>query len=115
MRELERDKERLLHIMEAIDTIAGIPEQRNLRDLSTDKLFFWGVVKCIENIGEAANHLTKELCEQHPEVEWRLIVGMRNVMVHGYYQASPEDIWDTLCHDIPDLQAKISNILAEIE
>lgn len=55
MREPERDKERLLHIMEAIDTIVCIPKQRNLSDLSTDKLFFWGVVKCIENIGEAAN------------------------------------------------------------
>lgn len=111
MREPERDKERLLHMMEAIDTIISVPQTHQQTDLQTDKLFFWGVVKCIENIGEAANHITLELRSKHPEVEWRLIVGMRNIMVHGYYQASPADVWETLCNDIPILKQQIAAII----
>ena len=73
----------------------------------SNKMLFFAVMKNIEIIGEAAYMLTKEFRAAHPEVEWDEIEGMRHVLVHGYYQIRPSQLWDTIENDIPELQLKI--------
>lgn len=47
--------------------------------------------------------LTKEFRETHLEVEWQDIISMRHVLVHGYYQISKEEVWDTATQNLPPL------------
>jgi len=72
-------------------------------------------VKEVEIIGEAVYMLTKEYRVSHPEVEWNVIEHMRHVLVHGYYTIDPEQLWDTLQNDIPELKPKIEQLLIDIE
>ena len=60
MRERIKDYDRLLHIREAIANVYEFMEGKNVNDLANDKLLFYGVIKNIEIIGEAAYMLTKE-------------------------------------------------------
>ena len=62
---------------------------------STTRVYY-GFVKHVEIIGEAVYMLSKEFREAHPEVEWEAIEGMRHVLVHGYYQIEPDQLWDTI-------------------
>ena len=73
MRERIKDYDRLLHIREAIANVYEFMEGKTVNDLTNDKLLFYGVVKNVENIGEAAYMLTKEFIERHPSTPWIVI------------------------------------------
>ena len=57
--------------------------------------------------------LSKEFRNQHKDVEWDVIEGMRHVLVHGYYQIRPTQLWNTIQQDIPVLKPQIESLLDE--
>ncbi len=113
MREHKRDKERLEHILDAITIIENGLARYPKDELLDTPLFYYGLVKQIEIIGEAANMLTHEFREEHTEVDWRPIVNMRNVLVHDYIHISKDLLWVTLTQDIPQLKIHIENFYKE--
>ena len=113
MREKIKDFDRLLHIKESIDNVFEFMEGKTVNDLANDKLLFYGVVKNVEIIGEAAYMLTKEFIASHPETPWIDIIGMRHILVHGYYTASPLFIWDTYKNDLDVLKQQIEVYISE--
>ena len=115
MREHSRDKERLEHILDAISVIENGLATFAKDELLNNKLLYYGLVKQIEIIGEAANMLTHEFRAEHAEVDWRPIIAMRNVLVHGYAQISDADLWQTATADIQPLRQQIERYLAEID
>ncbi|MDE5975401.1 MAG: DUF86 domain-containing protein [Muribaculaceae bacterium] len=72
---------------------------------------FFGFVKHLEIVGEAAYKLTKEFKESHPEIEWHTIEGMRHVMVHGYYSIEKNIVLSTLKEDVDALRDTICCLL----
>lgn len=58
--------------------------------------------------------LTKEFRESHTGIEWDVIEGMRHVLVHGYYKIKPQQLWNTIEYDIPELRPLIEKYLDEI-
>ena len=114
MREPARDKERLQHILDAIQTIEFSRKKYNSKAAEVDPIVYYGFVKHVEIIGEAAYMLTKEFCAEHPETPWKDIIGMRHVLVHGYYTTSKSFIWATIQQDLPALRPQIeAYIVAE--
>lgn len=114
MRELTKDKDRLLHILECIENVFQFLDGKSFDDLSNDRMCFHAVVYNIMIIGEAANMLTKEFRENTPETPWRDIIDMRNVLVHGYYIASPKFVWDTYTNDLPILRQQVESYLQSL-
>ncbi len=76
---------------------------------------YYGIVKLMEIIGEAAYKLTKEFKASRPEIKWRAVEVMRHFLVHEYYQIKTEDVWATLTDDIAPLLTKIEEYLSTIE
>lgn len=114
MREEIRDIERLRHILEQIDTLLPLMTSIKLETLDQDRVRYYGIVKMIEIIGEAAYKLSDGFVDAHPEVPWKVIRGMRHYLVHEYYQVSKEGLWDTLTNDIPELRPFIVKYIAEL-
>ncbi|MGM9738424.1 MAG: DUF86 domain-containing protein, partial [Candidatus Cryptobacteroides sp.] len=77
MREQIRDKERLQHILDAINTIEQSRAKYYAPEDIDDPIIYFGFVKHVEIIGEAVYMLSKEFRSAHPEVEWDVIEGMR--------------------------------------
>ena len=115
MREKIKDYDRLLHIHESIDNVFEFMEGKTIDDLTKDKLLFYGVVKNVEIIGEAAYMLTKDFISNHPDTPCIDIIGMRHVLVHGYYTASPLFIWDTYKNDLGLLKSQIESYISEFK
>ena len=115
MREAIRNLDRLLHIQESINNIQEFVAGKSFDEFVADKLLFFAVVKNVEIIGEAAYMLTKELCVAHNETPWKDIIGMRHVLVHGYYTTSKEFIWATVQHDLPVLRPQIESYISELQ
>lgn len=112
MREKPKDNERLKHIIEAIDNIFEFVDGRSFDVYRNDKMLRFAIIKNIEIVGEAAYLLTKEFKSQHPSVEWDDMIGMRHILVHGYYQIKDEIIWATIERELRPLREKILSILA---
>lgn len=113
MRERINDKGRLRHILSFVNIILDNKDRFNLEKIESDPIVFFGFVKQLEIIGEAVYMLSKEFRNQHKDVEWDVIEGMRHVLVHGYYQIRPTQLWNTIQQDIPVLKPQIESLLDE--
>ena len=113
MRERIRDKERLEHILTAIDNLIEGSKRYTVEEAEKDSIIFFGFVKQVEIIGEATYKLTKEFRAAHPEVEWDVIEGMRHVLVHGYYAITPHKVWRVINNDLPLLRPQIEQYIKE--
>lgn len=115
MREAARDLDRLLHMQECMDNIQEFVVGKTFDQFVADKLLFYAVVKNVEIVGEAAYMLTKEFCANHTETPWKDIIGMRHVLVHGYYTTSKNFIWATVQQDLPILRPQVESYIAELQ
>lgn len=96
MRELLRDRERLEHILAAIDRITRYTSGKSYDDLVSDDMMYYAVVKNIEIIGEAANMLTQDFQQSHPDTPWKMVKGMRNYLAHGYFDINTDLVFDVI-------------------
>ena len=115
MREYVRDRDRLEHIVEAIDNILNHSSAKTKEELESDKLIYYGVVKNIEIIGEAAYKMTRAFRRQHPDTLWEFITGMRHVLVHDYYQIKPAEVWKVINEDLQPLREQVAHYLNETD
>ena len=72
-----------------------------------DKGLSAGTVFYIAQIGKLTAHFSDEFKEEHSEIPWREIKGMRNILIHEYHTASPKTIWETATEDIPSLRTML--------
>ena len=111
MREKPKDNDRLLHILEAIDTIFEFLEGKTFAEYQKDKILKFSIVKNLEIIGEASYKLTEDFRKNNPEIEWDDIILMRHILVHGYYKIKDEIVWATIETDLLPLKSKIIKLI----
>ena len=115
MREHSRDRGRLEDILKYAQNVEQIVSGITYEQFVADIRIYYSVMKNVEVIGEAANMLPRHFRETHTELPWRLIVRMRNVLVHGYAQVSDSDLWQTATNDIQPLSRQVQHYLDDID
>ncbi len=105
------DRERLNHIVEAIDRIKRFTGGMDYEAFAQDEVVQFAIIKNFEIIGEAAYHLTDEAKEANPEVEWKKIMAFRHILVHDYYSINLEIVWKARENKIDELRKQIEEIL----
>ncbi len=88
-------------MIDAINKAVGFAEGRTRLDLEKDEMLALSLVRLLEIIGEAANNLSKGFRSEHPGIPWRSIVGIRNRLIHGYFDVDLDIVWDTIREDLP--------------
>jgi len=114
MREELRDPGRLEHILTAIGYCLEFSKGKTLDDLSEHEPLYYALAKNIENIGEASYMLTPEFKAVHPQTEWKHIIAMRHVLVHGYFEISKARLWSVVQNDLPPLKEQVEGYLKEV-
>ena len=115
MRERARDKGRLEDIIEYSTNVTNLIEGYSLEALITDKRTYYSVMKNIEVVGEAAYMLTKAFKNSHPEVPWKVVQGMRHVLVHDYANVVSATLYDTAVNDMQPLRQQVERYLTETD
>lgn len=113
MREKPKDKGRLLHIQQAINNINQFLDDKSAEEFLTNQMLYFAIVKNLEIIGEAAYMLTQDFRDSHSDTDWKDIIHMRHILVHGYYQIDSRIVWVTIKKDLPVLLNKIEGYLME--
>ena len=100
------DSLRIDHILNAIkkinDATACTQEEFLASVLKQDAVSYNFLI-----IGEAANQISDEMRAAHPDIPWKVIIGMRNVLIHDYVQTNYKLVWETARNDLPKLRAQL--------
>jgi uncharacterized protein with HEPN domain len=107
------DKERLLDIKESIENVRKY-SARGRDAFRNDELIQTWVLHHIQILGEAAARLSDEFQEQHHDIPWFKIIGMRNILVHDYFKIDVNAVWSVVENDIPVLYAQITRLLQDL-
>ena len=89
------------NVIEAAETVGQFIAGRKREELEQDRLLLFAVIRAIELIGEAASKVSEETRINVTTVPGGAIIGMRNRLVHGYFDIDPEIVWETACHEVP--------------
>jgi len=101
------DEARLNHIIECIEEIENAVKGNTFESFKDNHVLRIAVVKWLEIIGEAANHITDETKNSFKDVEWQKIVGLRNIVVHEYFGIDYRIIWNAATLFLGDLKINI--------
>jgi len=105
------DRVRLRHMADAIEASSKFIEGRSRRDLDADRMAVFALVRAVEIIGEAAPKLSSDGRAELPAVHWSGIVGMRNRLIHAYFDVDLDILWNTVTQALPPLGEQIQAAL----
>jgi len=100
---MQRDNTLLLDILNAAKTARKFSIKLTKKEFFENTLVQSGVLHQIIIIGEAVKHLSVEFRKNHPKIPWKFIAGMRDQVVHGYFDVDLDQVWHTLEKDLPEL------------
>lgn len=107
------DRVRLQHMADAIEAASGFLSGRSRADLDSDRMLVFALVRAIEIVGEAAAKLSAAGRAEVPAVPWSSIVGMRNRLVHAYFDVDLDILWNTATEALPPLLAQLSAAISD--
>lgn len=109
------DAVRIRHMIDAAKTSLLFVEGRQRGCLDEDRMLLFALVRAIEIVGEAASRITLETRSAAPAVPWTAIIGMRNRLVHAYFDIDRDILWKTVTEEIPPLVVLLAATLREAE
>lgn len=108
-------KFRLDDINEALDFIREYVKDLDYSSWAKDRKTIDAVIRNLEIIGEAANHIPDTIQEKYLEVPWFQIKGMRNLLIHEYFGVDIDVLWRTVNEDLPRLRIQIQTLISDIK
>lgn len=97
------DQVRLRHMIEAAEQVRIFVAGRERPDLDTDRMLLFALVRAIEIIGEAASKVSDGTRNAHLDIPWKAIVGMRNRLIHAYFDVDADILWVAATVEVPAL------------
>ena len=107
----EADSNRLRHMIDAAAEIITFTEQVTLKEFQKDRKLQLSIIHLLEIIGEAGSQISNDITSTYPDIPWKSIIGMRNRLIHGYFDVDLVIVWNTATQDIPTLLHSLQRIL----
>ena len=100
------DAVRVRHMVDAMESALRFAKGRERADLDTDEMLLFALVRAVEIVGEAASKLSASQGGD-PGVPWSAVTGMRNRLVHAYFDIDRDILWTTVTKALPELLAQL--------
>lgn len=109
----DKDIVRLRHMLDASQKLAEFTRNCERKDFDKDEKLALAVVRLLEIVGEAAKNISDKCRRKYPAIPWRQIAGIRDRLIHGYFDIDFDIIWKIISEDIEPLITHLKNILSE--
>lgn len=109
----EDDSVRIRHIIDAAREAVDFSQGRSRADLNSDRQLNLSLVRLLEIIGEAARGISTEFRQEYPDLPWKSMVGMRDRLIHAYFDVNLDVVWETVTEDLPSLIAQLEKIVTD--
>jgi uncharacterized protein with HEPN domain len=96
-------------MIDAIEAAQRFAAGRVRPHLDSDQMLLFALVRAVEIVGEAAGKMSADARAELPEVPWVAVVGMRNRLVHAYFDIDPDILWATVTQALPELLAQLKS------
>jgi uncharacterized protein with HEPN domain len=103
---MKDDKFFFIHMLESIDNIEKYAKLGEY-EFSENSMMQDAILRNLEILGEAAKNLSQNARDNLPEIDWKGIIGMRNLLAHEYFRIDKKMIWGVVIHELPKLKASI--------
>lgn len=104
---------RLQHMLDASNAAVDHLLKRNRDSLDFDRLLLSGVVRELEILGEAASRVSSTTRNQYPHLPWKEMIGLRNRLIHAYFDVDHQAIWLVVKESLPPLILQLEEILRD--
>jgi uncharacterized protein with HEPN domain len=105
--------EYLEHIQKELDFLVSNSKKIDYETFLNDDFISRAFLRSLEMIGEAAKKVPDEIRYKYPEVEWRSMAGLRDVLIHQYFQVDYSLVWDAIQEEVPTAKEWIDIILEQ--
>ena len=99
------------HILESIKYIEHFSKGSSKATFKNNRLKQSAIIRELEIIGEASKNLSDEFKKKHKTIEWKLIAGFRDKLIHHYFGIELDRVWNIIGQDLPALKKEISKII----
>ncbi len=108
------DRIRVQHALDAARRAVSSTRDWRREDLDLQQLPTLGLIRLLEIIGEAASSVSAQTRAAHPGVPWVKMAGLRNRLIHGYFDINLDIVWDTIRSDLPPLIRALEECLENL-
>lgn len=102
------------HMLEAIKLVERYSNGLDFERFSKDVEKQDSIVRRLQIIGEASNRVSQEIKDRLPQVPWKKMLGMRNIIVHDYMYVDLEKVWNVVEKDLPELKRSLKDALERV-
>ena len=99
------------HMLDMARKALELAQGKSRNDIVEDDAISLALIHLLQVIGEAARRVSKEFAEQHPEIPWRAIIGMRHKVVHDYMSVDLDVVWSVVSEDLQPLVMRLSKLV----
>lgn len=110
-----RDKSSLIDILNSCESIARFISNKLKDEFYNDEMLQEAVMRKIEIIGEATNRISDDLKNLYPDLPWKKMKAIRNILIHMYDELDLDIVWDTAVNDIPIVKNRIKEIIELVD
>ncbi len=111
MKKKDRSELYLKDLIDSMDQVMAYVDGMTFNEFEKDKMRIDAVLRNIQIIGEAARNISQEIKEKYPDIPWRRMIGLRNIVVQDYFGVDLEMIWRISTVNIPETQPQLEMIV----
>lgn len=110
-----KDLVRLKHMLDSVEAVLSFSKGKRRASLDANRLFLSAVLRELEIIGEAAGRVSEKTKKRFSDLPWKELIGMRNRLIHAYFEVDHDIVWITIREYLPSFQKQLREIVGSIE